>query len=96
MTMSHAVARSPLGVIWRFLTSKVTAIGLILTLGVLTLLGTLFPQLPDSARGNSMATAAWLDGIRPRFGDATDWLARMQVFGVFHSLTFTTTAAVLD
>ena len=95
MTMSHAVARTPLGMIWRFLTSKVTAIGLILTLGVLTLLGTLFPQLPDSARGNSMATAAWLDGIRPRFGDATDWLARMQVFGVFHSLTFTTTAAVL-
>lgn len=51
MTMSHAVARSPLGVIWRFLTSKVTAIGLILTLGVLTLLGTLFPssQTPHAA-----------------------------------------------
>lgn len=86
---------SPLRAGWRFLVSKVIAIGLILLLGALTLVGTLIPQLPDAARGDALATAAWVDGIRPRFGAATDWMWRLQAFTVFHSLTFTCAAAVL-
>ncbi len=93
-TPAPARRRPGLGV-WRALTAKSSAIGLILALGILTLAGTLLPQLPDAAREDPVALADWLAEVRPRLGSFTDPLLRLRLLDVFHSPLFATVAGLL-
>lgn len=64
-------------------------------LAVLGLAGILVPQLPEAARGDPTATAAWLDQRRAVVGPFADWLYRLQVYEIFHSAWLATGMALL-
>lgn len=91
---SRTVAGAPRW-LWRQLTSKRTALTLILTLVLLTLAGTLLDQVPDEVRGDPAARAAWLDSVRPRYRGLTDLLAVAGLFAVFHSVWFAGVSGLL-
>ena len=61
--------------VYAFFHNKRVGLVIILVLGLLTLLGVLFPQAPDTVRGDPQAWASWLDQVRPRFRGWTDPLA---------------------
>lgn len=81
--------------VYAFFHNKRVGLVIILVLGVLTLLGVLFPQAPDTVRGDPQAWASWLDQVRPRFRGWTDPLALLGVFGMFSSWWFRITTIML-
>lgn len=80
---------------WALLHNKRVGLGLILAMGVLTLLGVVFPQAPDAVRDDPELFAAWLDGLRPVLRGWTDPLAAVGLFGVFSSVAFTVVVGLL-
>lgn len=81
-----------LGDLWRavnrFLTSKYTAIGLILAMAVFALIGTLLVQVPDEFKDDPETYASWLESIRPKYRGWTGPLDTLGFFDVFSSLWF--------
>lgn len=68
--------------IWSFLTSMRTGLVIILILGALTLMGTLFMQAPDSVRADPTAYQRWYaSGPRLKYGG---WAPIMDALGLFH------------
>jgi cytochrome c biogenesis protein len=55
-------------------------------LALLALVGILVPQLPESARSDPTATAAWLGNQRQGIGAAADWVYRLELYDIFHSV----------
>ncbi len=81
--------------LWRFFISRRTGLGLILVLGVMSLIGTLLEQAPAEVRADPQAYAAWLDSVRPRYGGWTVVLDRLGFFGTFSAWWFRATLVLL-
>ncbi|WP_308807122.1 MULTISPECIES: cytochrome c biogenesis protein ResB [unclassified Actinomyces] len=85
-------AALPLGQVLRqvyaFFYNKTVGLVLILLAGLLGLLGAIFPQMPDSARGDAQATEQWLEQVRPVFGGWTGILRTLGAFNMFTSVPF--------
>lgn len=71
--------------IWRLLTSKKTALTIILGLGLLTLVGTLLVQAPSGLRGDRQAYVSWLQSVRPKYGGWTTVFDKLGFFSMFTS-----------
>jgi cytochrome c biogenesis protein len=74
--------------LWRIFTSMRTALLLILALAVLALIGAVLIQAPAGIGSDAQAYAAWLDGLRPKYGGWVPILDRLGLFAVFQSIWF--------
>jgi len=74
--------------IWRFFISMRTGLLLILTLGLLSLVGTLLVQAPEGMAADPQAYAAWVASIHSRYGGWTPVLDKLGLFSVFGSVWF--------
>jgi cytochrome c biogenesis protein len=81
--------------LWRFFISRRTGLGLILVLGVLSLVGTVLAQAPAEVRADPQAYPAWLDSVRPTYGGWTTVLDRLGLFATFSSWWFKGTLVLL-
>ena len=68
---------------------------LILAMAVLTLVGVLFPQAPGEVLANPEQRAQWLSQQEPRYGNWTDILAAVGIFGVFSGIPFKVVTVLL-
>jgi len=85
------VALSPwdaLDRLWRIFTSMRTALLLILALAVLALIGAILVQAPAGISSDAQAYAAWLEGLRPKYGGWVPIIDRLGFFSVFQSIWF--------
>ncbi len=83
------------GAVYRFFYNKTFGLSIILTMAVLTFLGVLFPQAPDTAVQSPEMWASWLDSVRPRFAGFTNVLAALTIFRMFQSWPFMLVTALL-
>jgi cytochrome c biogenesis protein len=74
--------------LWRIFTSMRTALILILALAALALAGAVLVQAPAGFNTDPQGYAAWLDGLRPKYGGWVPVLDRLGLFSVFQSLWF--------
>lgn len=81
--------------LWRFFISMKTGLALILTLGILSLIGTLLVQAPDGVVADPAAYAAWLDTVRPKYGGWTSVLNAIGFFSIFSSVIFKAVTVLL-
>lgn len=70
--------------LWHFFISMRTGLGLMLGLGVLTLIGTLVKQAPAGIVDDPAAYATWLESVRPDYGG---WTSVLDALGFFHMWT---------
>ena len=70
--------------LWHFFISMRTGLGLMLGLGVLTLIGTLVKQAPAGIVESPAAYQTWLDSVRADYGG---WTNVMNALGFFHMWT---------
>lgn len=73
---------------YRLLHHKKVGLSLILAMGLLALVGVLFPQAGPELRGDDAAYDAWLEGLRPRYGGWTTPLSLAGAFTMFSSWPF--------
>lgn len=76
------------GRIYRLFHNKNTGLTLILAMAVLTLLGTLLVQAPDSVLDDPAAYAHWVDQLRGKYRGWTGVLSALNLFNVFGSIWF--------
>ena len=81
--------------LYALLYNKRVGLVLILVTGLLTLLGVLARQMPDSVRLDPSSRAAWLEQVRPVYGGWTDVLDRVGLFHMFSSPLFLTVCVLL-
>jgi cytochrome c biogenesis protein len=74
--------------IWRFFISMRTGLWLILTLGLLSLVGTLLAQAPAGMTADPAAYTSWLASIHSKYGGWTPVLDKLGLFSVFSSIWF--------
>lgn len=74
--------------LWRIFTSMRTALLLILALAALALVGAILVQAPAGFSSDPQGYAAWLDGLRPKYGGWVPILDRLGLFAVFQSIWF--------
>ena len=74
--------------IWRFFISMRTGLGLILGLGLLSLIGTLLVQAPAGMTADPAAYASWLASIHSKYGGWTPVFDKLGFFAVFTSIWF--------
>jgi len=74
--------------LWRIFVSPYTTMLLLLGLAVLVCLGTFLPQRPADAATDPMTNSLWLTSLRERYHSAADWLVRLKLFDIHHSLWF--------
>jgi cytochrome c biogenesis protein len=74
--------------LWHLFISMKTGLALMLGIAVLTLFGAIIVQAPAGLQGDPGAYAAWLDGLRPKYGGWTVVLDTLGLFNVFGSLLF--------
>jgi cytochrome c biogenesis protein len=87
----------PLRRVWLFLISMRTGLWIILTLGVLTLLGTLLMQAEPEVRADAEAYQQWLAGTpTQRYGGWAGILDRLGLFHVFSTWYFMGLFALLS
>ncbi len=87
----------PLRKIWLFLISMRTGLWIILTLGVLTLLGTLLMQVEPEVRADAAAYQQWLAGTpTQRYGGWAGILDKLGLFHVFSTWYFMGLFALLS
>lgn len=87
----------PLRRVWLFLISMRTGLWIILTLGVLTLLGTLLMQAEPEVRADAAAYQQWLAGTpTQRYGGWTGILDKLGLFHVFSTWYFMGLFALLS
>ena len=91
-TSSHPLRR-----VWLFLISMRTGLWIILTLGVLTLLGTLLMQAEPEVRADAEAYQQWLAGTpTQRYGGWAGILDKLGLFHVFSTWYFMGLFALLS
>ena len=84
-----AAESAELGIVdqlWRLFSSTRLALGLILAIAGLSLLGILVVQAPADLAPGSPEHAIWLQRVRPLYGAWTEVLAALQLFSVANSL----------
>ena len=74
--------------IWRFFISMRTGLWLILTLGLLSLVGTLLAQAPAGMTADPAAYTSWLASIHSKYGGWTPVFDKLGLFSVFTSIWF--------
>ena len=74
--------------LWRFFISMRTGLGLILGLGLLSLIGTLLAQAPSELRADPQAYTSWVASIHPKYGGWTPVFDRLGFFAIFTSIWF--------
>jgi cytochrome c biogenesis protein len=74
--------------LWHLFISMRTGLALMLGIAVLTLFGAVVVQAPAGLAGDAGAYAAWLEGVRPKYGGWTAVLDLLGLFNVFGSLLF--------
>jgi cytochrome c biogenesis protein len=82
--------------LWHLFISMRTGLALILGLAVLTLVGTLVAQVPAGVAADRQAYAAWLEGVRPKYGGWTSVLEALGLFAVFSSVWFKSLVVLLS
>jgi cytochrome c biogenesis protein len=89
--LGSALAISPTALgerLWHFFISMQTGLVLILALAVLGVIGTLLVQAPTGLTSDPEAYAAWLDGLRPKYGGWTGIFDALGFFSMFTSVWF--------
>jgi cytochrome c biogenesis protein len=74
--------------LWRIFTSMRTALLLILALAALALVGAILVQAPAGFSADPQGYAAWLEGLRPKYGGWVPILDTLGLFSVFQSIWF--------
>jgi cytochrome c biogenesis protein len=74
--------------IWRFFISMRTGLWLILTLGLLSLVGTLLVQAPAGMSADPAAYTSWVASIHSKYGGWTPVFDKLGLFSVFTSIWF--------
>jgi cytochrome c biogenesis protein len=74
--------------LWRFFISMRTGLWLILALGLLSFVGTMLDQAPAGMAADPQAYAAWLAGLKPKYGGLTPVLDAIGFFSIFTSIWF--------
>jgi cytochrome c biogenesis protein len=74
--------------IWRFFISMRTGLWLILTLGLLSLVGAVLVQAPAGMSADPAAYASWVASIHSKYGGWTPVLDKLGLFSVFTSIWF--------
>jgi cytochrome c biogenesis protein len=82
--------------LWHLFISMRTGLALILGLALLTLVGTVVAQVPAGMAADPEAYAAWLDGVRPKYGGWTNVLEALGLFSVFASIWFKSLVVLLS
>lgn len=89
--LGRSLARTPADLrkrLWHVLISMRMGLALMLALAVLGLIGTLIVQADPALQGDGGAYAAWLESVRPRYGDWTGLLDALGAFSIFSSIWF--------
>jgi cytochrome c biogenesis protein len=81
--------------LWRFFNSLKLAVILLIAVTVISLLGTLFPQLAPEVAGDPQASARWLAMTREKYGARAGLYETLGLFDVYHSPWFTLLIAAL-
>lgn len=74
--------------LWHLFISMKTGLALMLGIAVLTLFGAVIVQAPAGLQGDPDAYAAWLQGVRPKYGGWTGVLDALGLLNVFSSVLF--------
>jgi cytochrome c biogenesis protein len=74
--------------LWRFLGSLKLAVILLIAVTVISLLGTLFPQLAPEVARDPQASARWLAMAREKYGARAGLYETLGLFDVYHSPWF--------
>jgi cytochrome c biogenesis protein len=74
--------------LWRFFISMRTGLWLILTLMLLSLVGTLIAQAPPGMAADPQAYSSWLGTMKPKYGGWTPVLDKLGLFSVFSTIWF--------
>lgn len=74
--------------LWHLFVSMRTGLALMLGIAGLILFGAVIVQAPAGLQADPGAYAAWLDGLRPKYGGWTAVLDALGLFNVFNSLLF--------
>jgi cytochrome c biogenesis protein len=82
--------------LWHLFISMRTGLALILALAILTLVGTVVAQVPQGMGADREAYAAWLEGVRPKYGGWTNVLEALGLFSVFSSIWFRSLVVLLS
>src|SRR3990170_656310 len=91
-------AFSPTGALewlWATFTSMRLALALMLGLALLALIGSLVIQAPPGLASDQGAYAAWLQGLKPRYGGFVVIFDKLDLFAIFQSIWFRTLAVGL-
>jgi cytochrome c biogenesis protein len=83
-----ASAWEALEALWRIFTSMRTALVLILGLALFALIGAVLIQAPAGLSSDPQAYAAWLVGLKPKYGGWVGIIDRLGLFSVFQSIWF--------
>lgn len=79
-------SEDPLDSLWRICASPYLAMLLLASLAVLICLGLILPQRPAEAIADATANNLWLTSLRERYHGAADWLVRLRLSDIHHSL----------
>ena len=74
--------------IWRFFISMRTGLWLMLTLGLLSLVGTLLVQAPAGMTADPAAYTSWVASIHSKYGGWTPVFDKLGLFSVFTTIWF--------
>lgn len=86
---------NPIRAIWWLFGSVRWAIAVIVLIVALSLLALFLPQMPEAARGDTLAEAQWVALQADKFGPLADWMHRVGLFDVFRSRWFAVLLGVL-
>lgn len=78
-----------------FFYNKITGLGIILAMAILSLLGVLLQQAPQPVLDDPDTYARWLETVRPRYGGWTNVLSTLGLFNVFGSIWFMIVSVML-
>ncbi len=74
--------------LWTLLTRMRVAVWLLVALGIVCLLGSLFPQMPPGARADPALRSDWLTRAADKLGARAALYRALGLFDVFHSVWF--------
>ena len=83
-----ALVINPLKAVWWLFTNVRFATVLLATLSVISLLGVIIPQVPQSVRGDAVAEGQWLESREGFFGFLTNPMDTVGAFDIFHASWF--------
>lgn len=78
-----------------FFYNKITGLGIILAMALLSLFGVLLQQAPPLVLDDPDSYARWLETVRPRYGGWTNVLSTLGLFNVFGSIWFAIVSVML-